>query len=84
MSSPSAMKELRNATPSIVPRTLTSPRVPKYSADPGIIRYVQPPLAGLRCSVAVNCLSIEPSDVSSVPGGSYGCQTAYQHQTHRR
>lgn len=30
------MKELRNGCPSMVPRTLTSPRVPKNSADPSI------------------------------------------------
>lgn len=32
--SPIAMNELRNGCPSIVPRTLTSPRVPKNFADP--------------------------------------------------
>jgi transposase len=36
--SPSAMNELWNGWPSTVPRTLTSPRVPKNSADPGITR----------------------------------------------
>jgi hypothetical protein len=30
------MNELANGCPSIVPRTLTRPRVPKNSADPGI------------------------------------------------
>jgi hypothetical protein len=35
--SPRAMKELRNECPSTVPRTLTSPRVPKYFAQPGMI-----------------------------------------------
>ena len=34
--SPSAMNELRNGWPSTVPATFTSPRVPKYSAEPGI------------------------------------------------
>jgi hypothetical protein len=34
--SPRAMNEPRNGCPSIVPRTLTRPRVPKYSAEPGI------------------------------------------------
>lgn len=34
--SPRAMKELWNFWPITLPRTLTSPRVPKYSADPGI------------------------------------------------
>ena len=34
--SPRAMNELRNGCPSIVPRTLTSPRVPKNSAEPGM------------------------------------------------
>jgi hypothetical protein len=41
------MNELRNGSPSIVPRTSTSPRVPKYSTDSGQTRYVQPPFAGL-------------------------------------
>jgi hypothetical protein len=34
--SPSAMNELWNGWPSMVPRTFTRPRVPKYSAEPGI------------------------------------------------
>ena len=34
--SPIAMKELRNGVPSTVPLTLTSPRVPKNSAEPGM------------------------------------------------
>ena len=54
--SPSAINELWKRWPSTRPRTLTSPRVPKYSADPGITTYVQPPLLGLFCRVAVNCL----------------------------
>src|SRR5688500_10390036 len=56
--SPRAMKELRNGRPSTVPLTLTRPRVPKNSAEPGMTTYVQPPLAGLFWSVAVNCLSM--------------------------
>src|SRR4051794_41162463 len=48
------MKELRNGCPSTVPATFTSPRVPKYSADPGITTYVHPPFDGLFCIVAVN------------------------------
>ena len=36
--SPKAMNELRNGWPSMVPRTLTRPRVPKNSADCGHIR----------------------------------------------
>ncbi len=43
---PMAMNELRNSRPSIVPRTFTSPRVPKYSTEPGMTTYVQPPFAG--------------------------------------
>ena len=35
--SPRAMKELRNGWPSTVPLTFTNPRVPKYSADPGMV-----------------------------------------------
>ena len=54
--SPRAMNELRNGWPSTVPRTLTRPWVPKYSAEPGITTYVQPPLLGLFSNVAVNCL----------------------------
>ncbi|GFJ88821.1 hypothetical protein Prum_024630 [Phytohabitans rumicis] len=41
------------------PRILTSPRVPKNSADSGQTTYVQPPLFGLFSSVAVNTLSME-------------------------
>ena len=36
--SPSAMNELRNGCPSMVPRTLTSPRVPKKAADQSVRR----------------------------------------------
>jgi hypothetical protein len=56
--SPIAMKELRNGSPSIVPRTFTSPRVPKTSTDRGQTTYVHPPLAGLFWSVASNCSGI--------------------------
>src|SRR2546421_4657088 len=52
------MNEPRNGWPSTVPVTLTSPRVPKNSAEPGHTTYVCPPLAGLFTSVAVNSLSI--------------------------
>src|SRR5436190_6774162 len=51
--SPMAMKELWKGSPSIVPRTLTRPRVPKNSADFGQITYVWPPFAGLFRSFAV-------------------------------
>ncbi len=34
--SPRAMKELRNGWPSTAPLTFTNPRVPKYSAEPGM------------------------------------------------
>jgi hypothetical protein len=44
-----AMNELRNGWPSMVPRTLTRPRVLKNAAESGIITYVQPPLAGDFC-----------------------------------
>jgi hypothetical protein len=52
------MNELRNGCPSMVPLTFTSPRVPKYSADPGHTTYVQPPGLGLFCRSAVNSSSI--------------------------
>src|SRR5512139_2569057 len=65
--SPRAMNELRNAWPAMVPRTLTRPRVPKNSADSGQTTYVQPPLFGLFCSVAVNCLSNMGSSSRLVP-----------------
>src|SRR5438067_1633925 len=55
--SPSAMKELRKGTPSTVPRTFTSPRVPKNRAESGHTTYVQPPLLGLFSSDAVNSTS---------------------------
>lgn len=55
--SPMAMNDARNGCPSMVPRTLTRPRVPKYSADSGHTTYVQPPFVGFVRSVAVNCLS---------------------------
>src|SRR5580692_11824347 len=54
--SPRAMNDERNAWPSTVPRTLTSPTVPKNSADPGITTYVQPPLEGLCWRTARNLL----------------------------
>jgi hypothetical protein len=40
--SPRVMKELWNRWPSTLARTFTSPRIPKYSADPGITTQVQP------------------------------------------
>src|SRR5262249_16715896 len=55
--SPSAMNQLRNGWPSTVPRAFPSPRVPKYSAEPGITTYVQPPFWPLCRSVDVNSLS---------------------------
>ena len=51
--SPIAMNEVWNSTSSMVPRTLTRPRVPKYSTESGITTKVQPPSAGLllqRCN----------------------------------
>src|SRR5688572_8848099 len=51
------MNELRNGWPSMVPATLTRPRVPKNSTESGITTYVQPPGLGLLTSVAVNCRS---------------------------
>ena len=48
------MNELSNGLPSTVPRTLTSPRVPKNSADLGQTTYVQPPAAGLLRRVSSN------------------------------
>ncbi len=51
------MNELRNACPSTVPWTFTSPLVAKYLAEPGITTYVHPPGLGLLCSLAVNWLS---------------------------
>ncbi len=54
--SPMAMNELRNGWPSIVPRTFTRPRVPKNATDSGQITYVQPPLPGCFCNMALNRL----------------------------
>ena len=51
------MKELRNETLFTVPRTLTSPRVPKKLTDSGHTTYVQPPFAGLFSSFALNTRS---------------------------
>src|SRR5271157_3109069 len=46
----------------MVPRTLTRPRVPKNLAESGMTTYVQPPLAGDFCNLAVNCFfTIPPS-----------------------
>ena len=56
--SPRAMNELWNGWPSMVPRTLTRPLVPKNCTDSGQTRYVQPPLASLCTRVAVNSLFI--------------------------
>jgi hypothetical protein len=50
------MSELRNGWPSTVPLTFTRPRVPKYSAEFGTTTKVHPPLFGLFCRVALNCL----------------------------
>src|SRR5688500_8389653 len=50
------MNELRNGTPSTVPRTFTRPRVPKNAAESGITTYVHPPLFGDFSRVAVNRL----------------------------
>jgi hypothetical protein len=48
------MNELENGWPSMVPRTFTSPFVPKTSTDRGQTAYVQPPGVGLFWSVASN------------------------------
>src|ERR1035441_8695714 len=56
------MNELWNGTPSMVPRTLTRPRVPKNSTDGGQTTYVQPPLLGLFCNLAVKRLFNIASD----------------------
>src|SRR5882762_9158689 len=50
------MNELRKGWPSILPVTLTRPRVPKNLTDSGQTTYVQPPFAGLFCKVATNFL----------------------------
>ena len=46
---PSAMNALWNGSPSIVPRTFTSPFVPKNSAEPSMTTYVQAPLLSRAC-----------------------------------
>ena len=45
-----------NGTPSIFPRTLTSPRDPKNSTDAGQMTKVQPPLFELFWSLALKRL----------------------------
>jgi hypothetical protein len=52
------MNELSNGRPSTVPRTFTSPRVPKNSAELGHTTYVQPPVAGLFRRVSSNSARI--------------------------
>ena len=76
------MNELWNGWPSMVPRTLTRPLVPKNSTDSGQIRYVQPPLASLCTKVAVNSLFIglpplAPIQVAPIQGlaGKTGSRT---------
>ena len=70
--SPRAMNELWNGWPSMVPRTLTRPLVPKNCTDSGQIRYVQPPLASLCTRVAVNSLFICAStQVRPQAGGEF-------------
>src|SRR6476661_70895 len=76
----------------MVPRTLTSPLVPKNCTDSGQTRYVQPPLASLRTRVAVNSLFIcasmqvrpRPGPDSSVPvqAGGAGVEVALVRQAH--
>src|SRR4051794_10993509 len=61
------MKELSNGWPSTVPRTLTRPRVPKNSAEPGICTYVQPPGAPLSSRVAVTSVSSAPVPAMAGP-----------------
>src|SRR4051794_11505894 len=56
--SPSAMNALSNGSPSMVPRTLTRPRVPKNSAEPSICTYVCAPFASPLRSGAVNSVSM--------------------------
>ena len=55
--SPMAMNDDSNGWPSMVPRTFTSPRVPKNSTDRGHTTYVQPPVAGLLRRVSSNSTS---------------------------
>ena len=52
------MNELANGTPSMVPVTLTRPRVLKKVAEPGMTTYVQPPWAGDLTSAALNCVTM--------------------------
>src|ERR1700716_2832142 len=71
--SPMAMNELRNGRPSTVPRTFTSPRVPKKSTESGMTTKVQPPLLGLFCNAALNCflnaLTSPPSRLAEQSSG---------------
>src|SRR5690349_13690192 len=77
----------------MVPRTLTSPLVPKNCTDSGQTRYVQPPLASLCTRLAVNSLFIcasmqvrpRPGPDSSVPAqpGGTGVEVALVRQAHR-
>src|ERR1700719_3368529 len=69
--SPRGMYELRNGWPSMVPRTLTRPRVPKNAAESGITTYVQPPLAGDFCSGAWERLSKGPETLAILISPDY-------------
>src|SRR4029077_13937979 len=82
--SPRAMNELWNGWPSMVPRTLTRPLVPKNCTDSGQTRYVQPPLASLCTRVAVNslfiCASMQvgPRSAAELIGAKSGSRLAGQ------
>jgi hypothetical protein len=54
---PRAMNESWNGRRSMLPRIFTRPRLPTYSAEPGLTRYVQPPWCGLLRGMAVKALS---------------------------
>jgi hypothetical protein len=66
--SPRAMKELPNATPSTVPATLTSPRVPKTVAESGSCIHSACRHSRIRPISAVNVMSSGPDlDVAMTP-----------------
>ena len=62
-------KRTRNGWPSILPLTLTRPRVPKNFTEAGQTTYVQPPLLELFRSFAVN---IWFNNYSSCPSSGPG------------
>ena len=66
--SPRAMKALRNGTPSIVPETVTSPRVPNTVAESGSFTQVQVSPGLTRPIVAVNVMSSGPTVVEVCDG----------------